>query len=136
MGVNGGNPGDNGLVVKSKLAPPPVLIGSPIITPACGISGSLKVGKKRQSTSPDEVSNVDTVVDGKLPDGRYFASVFSKVVGCELSNGSIDDLYLRCRMNFLGNVVQTEAPQLVDLGLPTINTLNYSIVLGTTTNRI
>ena len=90
-------------------------------------------------TSPDEFSNVqklDTVVDGKLPDNQDYASVFIKVVGRELSHGSSNGLYLRCRMNFLSNVVQTEAPQFVDLGVPAINTLNESSVLGTPATRI
>ena len=45
-GVGGSNPGDTGLAVRSKPDPSPVLIVSPTISPYCGISGSLKVGKK------------------------------------------------------------------------------------------
>ena len=79
---------------------------------------------------------MDTVVDGNFPHERYYESVFSKVIGCILSDGSRDDLYLRCRMKFLSNVVQTEAPPFVDLGIPSINTLNESGVLGTPVTRI
>ena len=103
-GRDGITPGNTGMPVSSKRSPSPILIGSTTIYPACVISGRLKVGNKRQSTSPDEVrnaQNVDTVVDGKLPNNRDYASVFGKVIGCKLSHGSIDDLYPRYRMNFL-----------------------------------
>ena len=63
-------------------------------------------------------------------------SVFSKVIGRELSDGSIDDLYLRCWMNFSIDVLQTEAPQFVDLGLLDVKTLNDFSILGTTATRI
>ena len=138
-GRDGSTPGDTGLAVRSKPYPSPVLVLSLTISPACGISGSLQVERKQQSTSPDEVRNsqkLDTVVDGKLPDDRDSASVFSKVISRELSHGSRDDLYLRCRMNFLINVVQKEAPQFVYLGLPAINTLDEIGFLGTPVTRI
>ena len=79
---------------------------------------------------------MDAVVDGNLPDDRYSASFFRKLIGHKISHGSSDDLYLRCRMNFLSNVVQTEAPQSVDLGIPAINTLNENGVFGTPSTRI
>ena len=110
------------------------MIGCPNISPPCGLSRSLQFGKKQQFTSLDEVrntQNLDTFVDGKLPNDQDYASVFSMVIGSKLLHVSIKDLYLHCRMNFSSNVVQTKAPQLVDLGLPDINTLNESGVLGT-----
>ena len=82
------------------------MIGSPTTYPACGLSGSLQVGKKQQSTSSDKVRNaqkMDTAVDRKLPDDQDFASIFSRVIGRELSHSSINDLYLRCSMNFVND---------------------------------
>ena len=46
-GRYGSTPGDTSLYVRSKTAPSIVLIGSTSIYPACGISGSLQVGKKQ-----------------------------------------------------------------------------------------
>ena len=79
---------------------------------------------------------MDAVVNGKLPNGLDSASIFSKVVGHKLSDGSIDDLYLRYRMNFVGDVIQTQTPQFMDLGLSTINALDESSVLSTPATRI
>ena len=79
---------------------------------------------------------MDAVVNGKLPNGLDSASIFSKVVGHKLSDGSIDDLYLRYRMNFVGDVIQTQTPQFMDLGLSTINALDESSVLSTPAIRI
>ena len=79
-GPNRSTPCDTGMDVRSKPAPSPVMIGSTTIYLACGLSGRLQVGKKFQSTSPDEVSNaqkMNTVVDGKFPKDQDYASVFS-----------------------------------------------------------
>ena len=94
-GFDGSTPRDTGLAVRSKESPYPVLIGSPTISPACGHSGILQVGKKRQSTPPDKVRNaqkLDTVIDVKLINDRDSASVFSKSISCKLSHGSSNNL--------------------------------------------
>ena len=79
---------------------------------------------------------LDSVVDGKLPNDQYSMSSFNKVIVHKLSGSYRGDLYLRCRMNFVGDVVQTKAPQFVGLGLLDINTLNESGVVNTTATRI
>ena len=79
---------------------------------------------------------MDTVVDRKLPGYRYSASIFIKVIGCEIYHGSSNDLYLCCQMNFASNVVQNEAPQFVDLELLDVNTSNEFGILGTPAMRI
>ena len=101
--------------------------------------GGLQVGKKRQPTSLEKVSNnqkLDTAVDRKFHNDQYSASFFSKIISRELSQGSINDLYLCCRKNFSSNVVQTKAPQFVDLGLLDVNTSNELGVLSTPAIRI
>ena len=138
-GVDGITPCDTGHAVRSNPDPSPVLIVSGTTFPPCGLSWSLQVVKKRKSTSSAVIRNAqtsDAVVDSNLLDDQDSASIFSKVIGHKLSNGSSDDLYLRCRMNFARNVFQTEAPKFVDLGLPTINTLNESGVFGTLFTKI
>ena len=79
---------------------------------------------------------MDTAVDKKLPGDRDSASIFSMVIGHKLSHGPSDDFYLRFRMDFSSNDIQTEAPEFVNLGLPTINTSNKLGVLGFTATRI
>ena len=89
--------------------------------------------------SPAVVGNtqkLDVVVDGKFPDDLDSASILSKEIGHKLSDSSSDDLYLLCRMNLASDVVQTEVPQFMDLGLPDINTFHKSGVLGTSATRI
>ena len=39
-------------------------------------------------------------------------------------------------MNFLSNIVQTKAPNFVDLGLPAVNTLDEFGILGTPATMI
>ena len=139
MARDGITPGKTGLAVSSKPASYPFLIGSTTISPACGLSEILQVGKKRQYNSPDRVRNakkLDTAVGKNFPNDWYSASVFSKAIFCNLSHGSSNYLYLSCRMKFSINVVQTEVPQFVDLGLPAVNTLNELGILGTHANRI
>ena len=63
-------------------------------------------------------------------------SVFRKLIGHELYHGSRNNLYLHCEMNLSSNVVQTKAPKFVDFGLPAINKLNESGVLGTPATSI
>ena len=65
------------------------------------------------------------VVAGKFPNDLYLMYIFSKVIGHKLSDISSSDLYTRCRMNFVGDPVQTQTPQFMDLGLSTINALNW-----------
>ena len=79
---------------------------------------------------------LDTVVDGNFPDGLDYASIFIKVTDQKLSEGSRNDLYLCCRLNFAADIVQTQAPQGMDLGLLTMNKLNKNSLLGTPDTRI
>ena len=79
---------------------------------------------------------LDTVVDINFSNYLGSTSIFSKVISHKLSNGASGDLYSRCRMNFVNDPVQTQAPQFMNMGLPSINTLNKSGVLGTPTTII
>ena len=66
MGVNGSTPGETGHSIRYQRAPSPVMIGIPTIYPSCRLSVSLQVGGKQQSTSLNEVRNIqklDAVVD-------------------------------------------------------------------------
>ena len=50
-------PGNAGIDSRSTQDHSPVLIEIPAISPSCDIGWSLQVGKKLQSTSPDEIRN-------------------------------------------------------------------------------
>ena len=129
--VNGSTPGDMGHIVSIGYYPSLVLIEIVATFPPCGLRGSLQVGKKRKSTSIGLGGNIQ-----KLDNDPDSASIFSKVIGNKIFNSSSDDLYLRCSMKFARDIIQTQAPQFMDLGLPAINTLYESGVLGTPTTKI
>ena len=67
---------------------------------------------------------LDTLVDIKFPNDLYSAFIFSKIISHKLSNGSSGDLYLRFRMNFVDNLVQSQAPKFMNLGFLAINALD------------
>ena len=101
-------PGDTPQTVRSPRDNSPVLIGGIGVSPASGHSGILQVFNKPQSTVSDKIRDTqkfDTSIDRKLSDDQDSASIFSKVIGCELSHGSRADLYLCFRMDFKSNVV-------------------------------
>ena len=81
-------------------------------------------------------THFDAIVDEKFPDDLDSLSIFSKVIGHKLSDSSNNDLYLCCRMNFAVDVVQTQTGQFMNMGHPTINTLDDRSLLGTTATRI
>ena len=63
-------------------------------------------------------------------------SIFSKVISDNLSGGSIQYLYMRCRMNFVVDPVQTQTPQFVDMGISKIHALTEGSGLITPANII
>ena len=113
-----------------------VIVGT---SPPFGLKVSQQVENKRKSTSPGFVGQsqkLDAVVDGNFPHDLHPALIFSKVIGHKLSGGSSWDLNVRFRMNFAADTVQTQTPQLMDLGFSTINALDESNGLGTLSTRI
>ena len=137
--VDGITPGDVCSAVIVKHAHSTVLIVIVSTSSPFGLIGILYVANKRQSTSPvlgGNTQKLDAFIDGNLPDDLNSASIFSKVIGHKRSNGSSSDLYSRFRINFENDLVQTQAPHFIDMGLPAINTFNESCVLGTPGTRI
>ena len=139
MGRDVNNPGNTLHAVRYPWSNSSVMIGGIGVSPTSGHSGSLQVFNKQQSTVSDKIRDtqkLDTSVNRKLPNYGGSASIFSKVIGCELSHGSSADLHLRCRMDFASNIVGTEAPHFVELGLPAVNTSDQVNIIGTTSTRI
>ena len=108
-------------------------------SPPCGLNVSHQVENKRKSTSAGLVrqnQRLDTVVDIKLTNDLDYASISIKVIGHKLYDSSIGDFYMRCRMNFAVDPVQTHTPQFMDLGFSTINALAESSGPSTPDTRI
>ena len=88
-------PGDIPHSVRSPRSNFPVLISGIGLSPASRHSGSLQVFNKQQSAIYDKIGDtqkLDTSIDRKLPDDRYSAPIFNKVIGHELSHGSSANL--------------------------------------------
>ena len=137
--VDGSTPGNIRCAVRIIEPPSPVLIRIFSTSPPCGFNKIQKVVNKRKSTSPALVRHIpklDAVIDGKLPSDLDSAPIFSKEIGQKLSNGFMGDLYLCCRMNFVANTVQTQTPQVMDLGLLKANKLDERSGLSTSDTRI
>ena len=101
---------------------------------AIGNSGSLQVFNKLQSNISDKIGDtqkLDISSDRSFPGDQDSVSIFSSVIGRELSHGSSSDLYLRWRMDFASNFFRTKAPHLVELGIPAVNTSDEVDILGT-----
>ena len=107
-----------------------VLIGIIGTAPPCGLNLVQEVGHKCQS------QKLDTVVDKKLPNNIDLTSIFSKVIGDKLSDGSRRDLYIRCKMNLTVDPVQTQTPKFADLGISTVGALDEGSVISTPATRI
>ena len=126
-GKDGNTPGECKISVRYPPANYPVLIGGINNPPNRGHSGSLQLFNKRQSTVSDKIGDTqkfDTSVDRNLANYGDSTSIFSKDISRKLSHSSSADLYLRCWVDFASNSVRTEAPKFMDVGLPTVNTLN------------
>ena len=78
-----------------------------------------------------QTQKMDAVVDVKFPDDLDSASIFSKVIGLKLSDGSSSDFWTCCRINFADDPVQTQTPQFMDMGFLTINALDEISGLST-----
>ena len=138
-GVNGSTPGNIHNTVSVVEPPSPFLIEIVANSPSCGLNAIQQVANKWQSTSPylvGQTQKLDSAVDVNLTNDIGSASIFSKIIGHKLSDGSSSDLYMRSSMNFAADSVQTQTPQLMDLGFLTINALGESSGLSTTATRI
>ena len=125
--VDGSTLGNSGNAVSIKHATSPVMIGIFGTYPTCGLNGILQVANTRHFSSPGlvgQTQKLDAVIDRNFPDDLNSASIFNKVISHKLSDSSSGDFYTHCRMNFEAGPVQTQTPQLMDLGFSTINALD------------
>ena len=110
LGVDGITPGNAHNYVSIVGPHSPALIGIVATYPPCGIDASQQVENKQQSTSLiliRQTQKSDAAVNRKMRDDIDYASIFSKVIGRKLSDGSSCDLYMHCSMNFAVGPVQT-----------------------------
>ena len=104
-GVDGSTTGNIFNAFSVEHAPSQVLIGIVSTSLPCGLNGILQVANKLQYTPPGLGRNtpkLGAILDGKFPDDMYSASIFIKVIGHKLCDGSSSDLYFPCRMNSRG----------------------------------
>ena len=137
-GSSESNPGDIRNAVSIIEHPSPFLIVTVDTSPPCGLDTIHQVANKRQSNFLGlvrQTQKLDAVVDGRLTDDLDSESIFSKLIGHKIYNGSSGDLYMRCRMNFAADPVQTQTPQFMYLGISTINALDKSSGLSTPATR-
>ena len=116
--------GNFDISVRSSRANLPVMIEGIRVSPYSGRGERLQVFNKQQSTFSGKIGDTqkfDTSVDIKLAYNGDYTSIFSKVIGCELSHSSSANLYFCCWVYFTSNAAGTEAPHLVDLGIPAVN---------------
>ena len=138
-GRDGTTPGNCYIALSSPKANSPFLIGGISVSPTRWHSGSLEVLNKRQSAPPSvsrDYQKFDASADGKLSNDGDSTSIFSKLIGREMSHIPSADIYSRCQMHFTSNAVVTEAPNFMDLVIPDVNTSNEFNTFGTPTIRI
>ena len=127
-------PGEWNIAVRYPHANFPVLIGGIGVPPTRWHSGILQVFNEQKSTVSDETrdtQNFDNYVDTNLANIGDSTSIFSKLIGCELSHSSSANLYLICQMDFFSNTVRTKGPNFVDLGIPAVNESDEVNIFGT-----
>ena len=134
MGIIGITPGYICHAVSVFETPSLVLIVIVSTSPTCGLNASHWVANERQPPPPAVVGhnqNIDAVVDRKFPNDLYFVSIFSNKIGHKPFDSSSGDLYFWCRMKFVADSIQTQTPQLMDLGFSDINALDEISGLST-----
>ena len=94
--------------------------------PCCGLNVSLKIDDIRQPATPNlrNSNKLDTSIDRKLTNNLVAPPIFTDLIYEKLYNSSIWDIYTSFQMNFVANTVNIPAPQFVDLGISTIDTLD------------
>ena len=84
----------------------------------------------------DNPKNWALALTAKFQNNFDLTYIFSKAISDKLSGGSIGDLYIFCRTNFADDHVQTQTPQLMNLGFLTIKELDEVSGLSTPTTII
>ena len=127
---------------NTYISPPrlnyPVLIGGGI-TVSPTRTGSQNIVSPKGRTGSVEVRDAqifNTSINGNLTNNGDPTPTFSKVIGKELSHKSSVGIYLSCRVNFMRNVVGTEIPDFMHLGLPAVNASDELGSFGTPATRV
>ena len=137
MGREGSTPGHCKISVSYLRLNSPVLIGGTNISPTR--TGRWDIVIPHRSTGFMEVGNTqifNTSINENLTKDGDSTPIFSKVIVQELSNDSSADIYLYCRVDFMSNSFQTEAPDFMHLGLLAVNALDELRSFGTPATRV
>ena len=77
-----------------------------------------------------------TSIDGFFADDRVLKPIFSNVVGCKFADNCIVNVNLPCRMNSGSNVVFTQNPNFINLGIASVNTTDKLGSIRNPTTRV
>ena len=101
--------------------------------PPCGLNLNPKIDDIRKSATPDlmNANQLDTSIDWQFTNNLVAPPIFTDLLWEKLSYSSIQDIYTHSRMKFAADTVNISAPQLVNLGLSTINTLDTGASIWT-----
>ena len=78
----------------------------------------------------------NTSINGNLDESGDPTPIFSKVIGRELYNDSIPDIYSCYWAKFKINAAVTKAPDFVHLGLPDVNAADELVPSSTPATRV
>ena len=86
-------------------------------------------------------NKLDTSIHQQFTNNMVAPPIFTKILGDTLSDISLWDIYTRFRMNLVSDTGNIPAPQFIDLGISTIDSLdksaslcNPAIIVGSPTN--
>ena len=138
-GVDGTTPVQS--VISETSTPAPSVISGTIIdgtsSPTCGIIGTntsppssglwiLRIGNIRQSDSPNfrKSDELNADINRDFSNDPIATPIITQVLCDELSNRSIRDINSLCRTNLVTESVNPVAPQFLNHGLSTVDTLD------------
>ena len=117
-----------------------ILIGTSDTTaaPPCDLNVSPNIDDISQSATSDlrKSNKLDAAIDENLPNNLIATPILTDVTSDKLSNSSIWDIYTRRRMNLTVYPVNSVIPQLVNLGISTLDTLDKGASFWTPTTRV
>ena len=129
---------DRNTVGMPPSATTPVRIGTRPSVPPIIIRGQ-EIEIPRRSIIPQKVRNADPLdasINRIYSKHRDPTPDWSKVISRKFTNESSADVYVHGRMNFASDTVLSESPNFMDLGLPSVDTMDELGSVLAPTNRI
>ena len=104
----------------------------------CGLIVSQEIGDVWQSTSPDikNSNKLETSIHQQYTDNLVAPLNFTEVLGDKPFNSSSRYLYKCCKLKLTADTVNIPAPQFMDLGLSTINSMDKGASIWNPSTRV